>query len=110
MVYLTTFTIKINQMRVNIPYMDPMGNGVYWGYNPLILTFDPNFQRDVLVGIHPQKTNMTGWKNTMFNRRYIFKRLLFPRIYNYLEDHLRTCKWLITMVSCCPLRIGLVWL
>ena len=26
-------------------------NGIYWGYNPLILTFDPNFQRDILVGI-----------------------------------------------------------
>ena len=25
MVYLPTFTIKINQMLVNIPYMDPMG-------------------------------------------------------------------------------------
>ena len=24
-------------------------NGVYWGYNPLILTIDPNFQRDILV-------------------------------------------------------------
>ena len=22
-----------------------------WGYNPLILTFDPNFQRDIQVGI-----------------------------------------------------------
>ena len=24
-------------------------NGVYGGYNPLILTFDPNFQRDIQV-------------------------------------------------------------
>ena len=24
-------------------------NGVYWGYNPLILTIDPNFQRDIQV-------------------------------------------------------------
>ena len=24
-------------------------NGIYWGYNPLILTFDPNFQRDIQV-------------------------------------------------------------
>ena len=22
-------------------------NRVYWGYNPLMLTFDPNFQRDI---------------------------------------------------------------
>ena len=22
---------------------------IYWGYNPLILIFDPNFQRDILV-------------------------------------------------------------
>ena len=27
MVYLPTFTIKINQMEVYIPYMDPMGKG-----------------------------------------------------------------------------------
>ena len=25
--------------------------GVYWGYNSLILTFDPNFQRDIQVGV-----------------------------------------------------------
>ena len=25
MIYLPTLTIKINQMQVNIPYMDPMG-------------------------------------------------------------------------------------
>ena len=25
MAYLPTFTIKITQMKVNIPYMDPMG-------------------------------------------------------------------------------------
>ena len=25
-------------------------NGVYWGYNLLILTIDPNFQRDIQVG------------------------------------------------------------
>ena len=24
-------------------------HGVYWGYNPLILTIDPNFQRDIQV-------------------------------------------------------------
>ena len=23
--------------------------GIYWEYNPLILTFDPNFQRDIQV-------------------------------------------------------------
>ena len=28
-------------------------NGVYWGYNPLILTIDPNFQRDIQVH-HPE--------------------------------------------------------
>ena len=27
MEYLLTFTTKINQMKVNIPYMDPMGEG-----------------------------------------------------------------------------------
>ena len=29
MVYLPTFTIKINQMYVNIPYMDPIGYIIY---------------------------------------------------------------------------------
>ena len=24
-------------------------NGIYWGYNPLILTIDPNFQRDIQI-------------------------------------------------------------
>ena len=28
MVYIPTFTIKINQMYVYIPYMDPMGNSM----------------------------------------------------------------------------------
>ena len=27
-------------------------NGVYWGYNPLILTLDPNFQRDIGVAVN----------------------------------------------------------
>ena len=30
MVYFPTFTIKNNQMLVNITYMDPMGMGAYW--------------------------------------------------------------------------------
>ena len=30
---------------------NPHINGVYWGYNPLILTIDPNFQRDIQVEI-----------------------------------------------------------
>ena len=29
-------------------------NGVYWGYNPLILTIDPNFQRDIQVPLSLQ--------------------------------------------------------
>ena len=29
---------------------NPFINKVYWGYNPLILTFDPNFQRDIQAG------------------------------------------------------------
>ena len=36
MVYLPTFTIKINQMQVNIPYMDPMGMN-------LIISYDTDF-------------------------------------------------------------------
>ena len=37
MVYLPTFTIKINQMLVNIPYMDPLGPSFFrwsrWDFN-----------------------------------------------------------------------------
>ena len=28
-------------------WLNLLTNRVYWGYNPLILTFDPNFQRDI---------------------------------------------------------------
>ncbi len=51
MVYLPTFTIKISQMWVNIPYMDDMGS-----QTPNIsgdfgcLGIDPKFQRDIPVG------------------------------------------------------------
>ena len=43
-------------------------------------------------GVTPPKTNMAGWKNTIFNRRYIFKWLVlhchvsFPWIYFYISD------------------------
>ena len=38
MVYLPTFTIKISQMWVNIPYMDPMGYrlGRWLGVEPFV--------------------------------------------------------------------------
>ena len=42
-------------------------NGVYWGYNPLILTFDPNFQRDIQVFDRLEKTD--GFKHTPFSKR-----------------------------------------
>ena len=32
-------------------------NPVHWGYNPLILTFDPNFQQDILGGIRTKGSN-----------------------------------------------------
>ena len=35
-------------------------NVVYWGYNPLILTIDPNFQRDLQASV-PQKTISARW-------------------------------------------------
>jgi len=45
-------------------------NAVYWAYNPLILTFDPNFHRTswypgnpslaTLVGFHSRDKNLTG--------------------------------------------------
>ncbi len=30
-------------------YYNLLIHGVYWGYNPLILTFDPNFQWEIQV-------------------------------------------------------------
>ena len=39
----------------------------------------------------------------------VINGVMGPYTYNwYLEDHPRTCKWLITMVRFRPLRIGLV--
>ena len=45
-------------------------NGVYWGYNPLILTFDPNFLT------HPSTTPLTTtslcltpWQPSFFNQK-----------------------------------------
>ena len=32
------------------------------------------------------KTNMAGWKITIFNRRYIFKSLLFPLSCHFFGD------------------------
>ncbi len=34
----------------------PVKKIVYWGYTPLILTIDPNFQRDILVNVNEQST------------------------------------------------------
>ena len=39
---------RINGDRIN-GLFHLLINGVYWGYNPLILTIDLNFQRDILV-------------------------------------------------------------
>ena len=37
-------------------------NGVYWGYNPLILTIDPNFQRDIQEeAVGPSSTETASW-------------------------------------------------
>ena len=38
-------------------------NGVYWGYNPLILTFDPNFQPDIQVAesLRPVSFRNLAW-------------------------------------------------
>ena len=40
--------VRINGERIN-GLFHLLISGVYWCYNPLILTFDPNFQRDILV-------------------------------------------------------------
>ena len=38
-------------------------NGVYWGYNPLILTNHPNFQQDIQVDT---KLNPVGFMTGQF--------------------------------------------
>ena len=39
---------KLGSMVIgSMGYFHLLINGVFWGYNPLILTFDPNFQRDM---------------------------------------------------------------
>ena len=35
-------------VRINVLF-SPTHEWTYWGYNPLILTIDPNFQRDIQV-------------------------------------------------------------
>ncbi len=42
------FPLEVNGSMVRISGLfHLLINGVYWGYNPLILTIDPNFQRDI---------------------------------------------------------------
>ena len=40
--------VRINGDRIN-GLFHLFSNGICWGYNPLILTFDPNFQRGIYV-------------------------------------------------------------
>ena len=49
-----------NLQRLRFLLECPRKYGVYWGYNPLILTFDPNFQRDIQVLSRKKKTSITN--------------------------------------------------
>ncbi len=56
-IFFGIFTPKLGEDEPILTHISQRGwnhqlviNGVYWGYNPLILTFDPNFQRDIQVG------------------------------------------------------------
>ncbi len=40
-------------------YFTYLLNGIYWGYNPLILTVDPNFQKDIPAYQKPFHKNMS---------------------------------------------------
>ena len=46
---------KLGSMDYNL-----LINGIYWGYNPLILTIDPNFQPDIQVN-HPLRKWSAVW-------------------------------------------------
>ena len=58
MAYLPTFTIKINQMYANIPYMEPMGSmGKYHGH-PRSGT--QKFQDITVATLHPYNPTQIG--------------------------------------------------
>ena len=84
-------------------------NGVVLGVITHLLTIDPNFlghkrragekwSQDV-----PRKTSNLGILRSVHFRIFLDLTLKVA----YLEDHPRTCNWLITMVIVSPLRIGL---
>ena len=51
-------------------------NGRYLGYNPRILTFDPNFQRDIQAGVHAPNSHIRVcvlfWGEELFRKRWDF--------------------------------------
>ena len=71
-------------------------NGVYVGYNPLILTFDPNFQRDIQVRFSSlQNSFPQGTRGCTPNVRVPMVFIVFnlgivgdEKTYNYLRYYI----------------------
>ena len=93
MVYLPTFTIKINQMQVNIPYMDPMGYQEDTTYILIKLPLDPSILTHICLYnascIDFQVGNRTN-KNTTWNSN--MKHLVVFNFTEKLDGNRQTTK------------------
>ena len=61
--------VRINRDRINGVLYNLLINGIYWGYNLLILTCDPNFQRDIQVVLSQKKKWEGEWKQPKNTKR-----------------------------------------
>ena len=61
-------------------------NGVYWGYNPLILTFDPNF-----LGHLSKQSDLINWSRWWFQIFFLFSPLLAEMI--QFDEHIFQLGW-----------------
>ena len=81
MVYLPTCTITINQMSVNIPYMDPMGTVIYcytlfWVVvSNTVFVFSPWFLGEMIQ--FDEHIFQQGW----FNHQLVLSRGMIPQFY-----------------------------
>ena len=74
-------------------------NGVHWAYNPLILTIDPNFQRDIQVTYYP---NISDGKNNGENPTQEVPALEGRGYDGYVIDP----RWFDASCNICPKNHG----
>ena len=90
---------RINGDRIN-GLFQLLINGVYWDYNPLILTIDPNFLGRASTELIGKNTGMNNWLSSwrfqpiwnIFVRLEIFLRVKIKHIWNH--HLLVVCNWL----------------